>query len=67
MDCTPKEILAADGVSTINRDQFIAIFESVRDKYVGQLRAAGKGDLFQGAKVGSCVVIPCVPRVLNER
>jgi hypothetical protein len=54
MDCTPKEILAADGVSTINRDQFIAIFKGVRNDYVKELRAAGKGDLFQGAKVWSC-------------
>jgi len=51
MNCTPKEILAADGVSTIDRDQFIAIFKSVRDGYTEQLRAAGKRDLFQGAKV----------------
>lgn len=55
MDCTPKGILAADGVSNINRDQFIAIFKDVRDTYVEQLQAAGKGDLFQGAKVWSCV------------
>ena len=51
MDCTPKGIPAADGVSTIDRDQFMAIFKSVRDSYTEQLRAAGKGDLFQGAKV----------------
>lgn len=53
MDCTPKGILAADGVSTINRDQFIAIFKDVCNTYVQQLRAAGKGDLFRGAKVWS--------------
>ena len=51
MDCTPKGIPAADGVSTIDRDHFMAIFKSVRDSYTEELRAAGKGDLFQGAKV----------------
>jgi hypothetical protein len=60
MDCTPKGILAADGVSTIDRDQFIAIFKSVRDSYADQLRAARKGDLFQGAKVcGLFRPVPC--------
>jgi len=66
MDCTPKGILAADGVATINRDQFIAIFKEVCDAYVEQLRAAGKGDLFQGAKVRSCVRF-LIPKGLTER
>jgi len=67
MDCTPKGILAADGVSTINRDQFIAIFKSVRDDYVEQLRTAGKGGLFQGAKVCSLAFGSLlVPRGLIE-
>ena len=66
MDCTPKGILAADGVSTIDRDHFLAIFKSVRDSYAEQLRAAGRGDLFQGAKVRYFIQL-LVPSELIER
>ena len=66
MDCTPKGFLAVDGVSIIDRDHFLAIFKVVRDSYAEELRAAGRGDLFQGAKVRYFIKL-LVPRELIER